>query len=413
MYVPEWRRLARIAANAVGTPCYLIAEGGICENLRKLESLETTVPLRHWLSMKSQPVEKLLHLACDSGMGIDVVSEFEFLAAMEVGYPEGRILINGVGKIRWLPRYRQKNLIVHFDSLAEVEGMVGMARDLNWRVGLRCAIPLRGRSSRVRGRLHWDQFGMTRDELASAVVTLKKAGVQVSGLHFHLQVLPRKVGDYRDAIERLAEIAEELAINPEYIDIGGGIPLDGEWTTEGVSLASQFDMDQFRDLLSRVPVALPSIQEIWMENGRFLSGSAGVLVIGVVEKKERDGITYLICDGGRVNHARLAAFERHELLLSPMQEGVRTPTLVCGPTCGAVDQLGLWELPESIRPGDLVIWSGAGAYHIPLETRFSAGLAPVVWFNSKDELEVIRGRESAGDWWGQWRVAALSVAATG
>jgi hypothetical protein len=50
-----------------------------------------------------------------------------------------------------------------------------------------------------------------------------------------------------------------------------------------------------------------------------------------------------------------------------------------------------------------VIWRGAGAYHIPLETRFSTGLAPVVWFNMMGEPEVIRDRETAQQWWCQWK----------
>lgn len=50
----------------------------------------------------------------------------------------------------------------------------------------------------------------------------------------------------------------------------------------------------------------------------------------------------------------------------------------------------------------VLIWPNAGAYLIPLETRFSFGLAPVVWFNQKDEAEVVRERETPGKWWSQW-----------
>jgi diaminopimelate decarboxylase len=260
-----------------------------------------------------------------------------------------------------------------------------------------------------RGYLRWDQFGMTKDEMRLALKTLGKAGVSVKGLHFHLQTVPRKVGDYRDAIEHLALAAEELEIDPEYIDIGGGVPVHGETTKDGISLAAQFDMTQFRRMLGRIPLALPSVRGVWMENGRFLSGPAGALVVTVLDKKERDDMTYLICDGGRVNHARMAATEIHEILLMPLQGGPRRLTVVCGPTCGAVDRLGRWDLPESVQPGDRLIWQGAGAYHIPLETRFSSGLAPVVWFDAKGDPEVIRERETAKEWWGHWKSPAKTL----
>lgn len=403
MFTQDWRYLAKQAADLVGTPCYVMAEASIRKNLDMLVALETTVPLRHWLSMKSQPVARLARTACELGLGIDVVSEYEFLAAREAGFPRNRILVNGVGKHLWLPRHRIENLVVHFDSLAEVHAMAGMARDLNWQVGLRCAIPIPPSPQAAKEYPRWDQFGMTRDEIQSAKELLASAGVAVSGLHFHLQTLPRKVGDYRDAIEHVAQMAEELNLEPEYLDIGGGIPVEGETAKDGTPLAAQFDMDQFRRMLGRIPLALPSVREIWLENGRFLSGPAGALVVTVVDRKDRDGMAFLICDGGRVNHARMAATETHEILVMPLQHGPRRKTVVCGPTCGAVDRLGRWDLPESIQPGDRLIWQGAGAYHIPLETRFSTGLAPVVWFNMKGEPEVIRERETAEEWWGQWK----------
>lgn len=404
MSTTDWRRLAKQAASVVGTPCYVLTESGIRENLDKLAALETSVPLKHWVSLKSQPVARLARTVAELGLGIDVVSEYELLAALATGVPNSRILVNGAGKQRWLPQYRIENLVVHFDSLAEVRAMASIARDLEWLVGLRCAIPLSAAPPAARGYTQWDQFGMTKDEIRSAIEVLAGAGVIVSGLHFHLQTVPRRVGDYRDAIEHVAQIAEELGLEPDYIDIGGGIPVEGERTKEGMPLAAHFDMDQFRRMLGRIPLALPSVRQVWLENGRFVSGPAGALVVTVLDKKDRDGVTYLICDGGRVNHARISAFEIHEVLLAPLQSGPLRSTVVCGPTCGAVDRLGRWELPGSIQPGDCVIWQGAGAYHIPLETRFSTGLAPVVWFNAKDELEVIRERETAQEWWGQWSV---------
>lgn len=43
--------------------------------------------------------------------------------------------------------------------------------------------------------------------------------------------------------------------------------------------------------------------------------------------------------------------------------------------------------------------SVARMYHIPLETRFSFGLTPVVWFGENDEPEIVRERETPGQWW--------------
>lgn len=400
--MPDWRLLADRARDIVGTPCYVMSEWSVREALVRLNALESSVRLRHWLSLKTQPVARLVQLVTELGLGIDVVSEYELAGAVAAGIPGNRILVNGVGKQHWLPRRRIQNLSVHFDSLAEVRQLAGLARDWNWRIGLRCAVPVLAAADTEHDSIGWDQFGMNVQEVRSAATLLAGAGVAVSGLHFHLHTSMRRVTDYGHALEFVAEIAHTTGIEPEYIDIGGGLPVAGETSLDGTSAVSTFDFGEFRDWLASIPSKLPSVAEVWLENGRFLTAPAGALVITVLDKKQRGDVAYLICDGGRVNHARMASIEKHEILLAPARKGSPRKTIVCGPTCSAVDRLGCWMLPESVEPGDRLIWLNAGAYHIPLETRFSTGLAPVVWFNERHEAEVIRTRETPVEWWEQW-----------
>ncbi len=372
------------------------------KSLARLQQLEQSVRLRHWVSLKTQPVAPLVHAAMELGLGIDVVSEFELAGAISSGVPAERILVNGVAKHAWLGGQRIPGLCVHFDSLAEVSALAESARKLRWRIGLRCAVPHTLHHEHGAGVDTWDQFGLTLDELHCACRMLAAAGVPVRGLHFHLHTNLQYAAEVAQALEYVAEVAAVARIEPEYIDIGGGLPIDGESPLHGVSAAATFSLAEFRGCLADVPALLPSVGEIWLENGRFLTGGAGALVLTVLDSKERGGSRYLICDGGRVNHARMASIEKHEIQIAPARAGALRETIVCGPTCSAVDRLGCWMLPESIRQGDRVIWLTAGAYHIPLETRFSVGLAPVVWFDGQLEPEVIRKRETAAQWWGQW-----------
>ena len=77
-------------------------------------------------------------------------------------------------------------------------------------------------------------------------------------------------------------------------------------------------------------------------------------------------------------------------------------TTVTGPTCKAFDRLARCPMPQSLKAGDVLLWLDAGAYHLPWETRFSHGLAAVLWHNGKKTC-VVRGHEEFTDWWGQWR----------
>lgn len=397
-YMIDWASLGRSARALAGTPCFLLSEQRVHIALTAQCGLESSLPLRHWLSLKTQPIRRLVDICRDRDIGVEVVSEFELAGALGSNVPPTAILVNGVGKQHWLPRYRVAGLTVHFDSLAEVRALAGMARALAWRVGLRCAVP-----QSVNGLAPvWDQFGIVAEEVPVAVAILADGGVPVRGLHVHLDTNVAHASRYGRALAHFQQVCVLARLEPEYLDVGGGLPIAGERPREGPRAASTFDLEEFRNVLQSIPDLFPSVCEVWLENGRFLTGAAGALVVTVLDRKERGGRTYLICDGGQTNHARLAATEVHDILLEPNRGGPERETVVCGPTCGAVDRLGCWMLPESISPGDMLIWLNAGAYHIPLETRFSFGLAPVVWVDENDKLEVVRERETPEQWWSQW-----------
>jgi diaminopimelate decarboxylase len=394
----DWSELGRQAHRVAGSPCFVFAERTAILALTTLQRLKAPVPMRHWLSFKTQPIARLVRAALEWGLGIEVASEFELAAALAAGVPPSAILVNGVGKQHWLPRYRIAGLTVHFDSPAEVHALTGMARALAWRVGIRGAIP-RSTDGLVS---EWDQFGMTSQEMVEAAAVMLGAKVPVRGLHFHLHTNVAHASEYRRGLEHFQQLCMGAHLEPRYLDIGGGLPIAGERPHDQSGAAGTFHIEEFRDVLRSIPDMFPSVREIWLENGRFLTGAAGALVVTVLDKKERGGRTYLICDGGRVNHARLAAYEVHHIILEPNRGGPERETVVCGPTCGAIDRLGCWSLPTSVAPGDMIIWLNAGAYHIPLETRFSFGLAPVVWFNEHNEPQVVRERETPDEWWRQW-----------
>jgi len=74
-----------------------------------------------------------------------------------------------------------------------------------------------------------------------------------------------------------------------------------------------------------------------------------------------------------------ATWERHRVipLTARRRGGVRT--ILSGPTCMAFDNLGVHDLPSSVREGDAVLCTEAGAYQMSWETRFARGLEAVVW----------------------------------
>src|SRR5579862_9370705 len=99
-----WKAIVREALGLAESPFYLFSVDPIQQALAELETIGQglSVPIRHWLSCKTQPVRPLLRWWRAQGRPIEVVSEFELLAALREGFPPEQILVNGPAKQRWL-----------------------------------------------------------------------------------------------------------------------------------------------------------------------------------------------------------------------------------------------------------------------------------------------------------------------
>ena len=393
--LPEfWALRVRAAAARWPTPFYLAAWEPVEPALVELARIEMQYPLRHWLSVKTQPLKPLLRSWAARGWGAEVVSEFELRAAIAEGFTPQNILVNGVAKHTWLSRCLVPGLNVHIDSVAEASQIGPWARQLDWRLGIRLHVVEEFDPDEPKFGGH---FGMSQHEAKHALDLLNEQGVKVSGLHFHLHSNVESADTYRRALGEAAQFCDSAKWQPEYVDTGGGLPDPG--VTEGVD--AQY-LSSLGRAVNEFALRLGCVREVWMEHGRFVTGRSAVLVLRVCDSKRRPECRYLICDGGRTNHALISDWESHPLFVLPERNGPTVLTTVSGPTCMAFDHLARLPLPNDVAIGDLVVWTHAGAYHVPWETRFSRGLCRVVWCPLGGELELARDEESFDDWWGQW-----------
>ena len=112
-----WRSLTRPLLRQHSTPFYLFSITPIEEALGELDSHFGHLPVRHWLSCKTQPLRPLLQWWRRQGRGIEVVSEFEFLAALQEGFPPppaDRVSPHGC----WCNRFSRRRDSLHQKALS-------------------------------------------------------------------------------------------------------------------------------------------------------------------------------------------------------------------------------------------------------------------------------------------------------
>jgi diaminopimelate decarboxylase len=332
-------------------------------------------------------------------MNIEVVSEFELLAAKREGFTPRQILVNGPAKHHWLRKHPLPELSVNFDSTDEANELLALARRLNWRVGVRC---LTDEEFDPESPALPTQFGLAPNEAVSLLKKLKQSDVRLETIHFHLRTNVPSPEVYGRALQQVAALCRAAKFEPRYVDVGGGLPPPHTLSRDGRRFDSRFSIEKLGKVLGYMRSQFPTMREFWLENGRFVSARSGALIVKILDVKERRGLRQLICDGGRTMNALVSNWEQHRIIPLANRRGPSRLTAVCGPTCMAFDQLACCLLPASLRASDHLLWLDAGAYHIPWETRFSHGLANVLW-HDEEGVRLIRKRETFGSWWGEWR----------
>jgi diaminopimelate decarboxylase len=408
-----WKRLVREALSlSPATPLYIFSAQPIAERIAELDSelkvagfrsvpeaQPEKITVRHWLSCKTQPVAPLLRWWHEQGMPIEVVSEFELRAALAEGFAPENILLNGPAKHSWLPQFKLRGLSVNFDSPAELAVLLPLAKEFNWRCGVRLNT---SEEFDPETPQFPTQFGFTPDEAATAIKKILRAKVRLETVHFHLRTNLSSAQIYSRAIAEVAEVCRAAKFSPLHLDIGGGLPVRHVLTRGGKVFDGEFGLRSFAEMLRQSAKLFPGLREIWLENGRWMSAGSGALAVKILDMKERRGLRQLICDGGRTMNALTSLWEQHRILTMPERSGAETLTAIHGPTCMAFDQLARIPLPRSLRAGDHIVWLEAGAYHIPWETRFSHGHA-AVWWHDEAGLRLVRERQGFEDFWNQWR----------
>jgi len=389
-----WRRRVEASVSEVGTPVLVFAEEPIVAQMDRLAEVLEALPVRHWWSFKTLPLLPAVRAWRRLGHGVEVVSKFELRAVLEAGVPPIEVLVNGPAKHTWLSDVRVQGLRVNFDSLAEVRALAPIAAARSWSVGLRIHTST---ETNFEYRDVDAQFGMRGDELVSARRILSREGVQPEVLHFHLRTNLPEARLFRDAAMEALACVGEMGWLPRVLDLGGGMPPEGVKSRKGSALDAGFSLASFREACVQIRAKHRFLEALWMENGRWIAAPAGVLAVQVLDVKDDRGVRTLICDGGRTLQAMVATWEQHRLFPLQRRGGATTRTLVCGPTCMAFDNLGIHELPRTVRAGDILIWMDAGAYQMSWETRFSHGLGGVTW-SSGSSLEIVRNQEPFSDW---------------
>lgn len=337
-------------------PSYVYSKDALVENTKQLKQLQSVD--RFFYAMKANANMDVLKTFRSQGLGFECVSIGEVEEVFEL-FPE----INPQ-EVLFTPNFAPRDeysrafdygINVTLDNIYPLQKWPEEFK--NKTIFLRIDPGHgHGHHDHVKtGGVH-SKFGIPRFEIPEVKSIVEDLDITVKGLHAHIGSGIKDPTQWKNTALILHDVAEELG-GVEVLDLGGGFGI-----RENDTQAS-LNMKQVDELLSQFKEAHPEY-ELWVEPGRYLTATAGVLLASVTQLKGKGSVKYIGIDTGMNSFIRPSLYgARHTIVnLSKLDKESSQVVNIVGPICESGDKLGIDRLFPESEEGDVILIANTGAY---------------------------------------------------
>ena len=376
-------------ADGAGTPAYVYNADVIRRQYRALDDALSPVPHRIAYAVKANSNLAVLRILRDLGAGADIVSGGELARALAAGFEPERIVFSGVGKTdEELTAAVEAGIgHVHLESTSELAALGRIVSRLGrpLRVGIRVNPDVTADThpfiATGQGGI---KFGVPVDQVVPLALAVREhplLTLDTIAMHIGSQLLdPRP---YAEGIARLLDLVDRLCEagveTIRSLDVGGGI---------GIRYREEQPMSPAALASTIIPLVRPSGLTVVLEPGRYLVGSAGVLLTTVLSRKHSGGKDLVIVDAGMNDLVRPSHYMAYHEMVEVEQRGRPGAEVdVVGPVCETGDFLARDRTLPGLDRGERIAVLGAGAYGFVMASNYNTRPRPA-------EVVVDGGR-----WW--------------
>lgn len=387
------------------TPFHLYDEAGIRRTARSLAAaFSWNNGFREYYAVKACPNPFILKILKEEGCGVDCASMTELKLAEALGFRGDAIMFSSNETPAEEYEYARKldaiiNLddITHIDFLAKHGGLPERIC-LRYNPGGELLI-----GSVYMGQPDVSKFGMTKQQIFSAVQRLKQLGVKRFGLHALLasnaadnNYYPANAGILFDLA---AELRRKLDAELFMVNLSGGIGIPylpeqamPDIQTIGASIRETFGKRMSGEGLGGVALAT--------ELGRFMTGPHGCLVTRAIHKKHIYK-EYIGVDACAVNLMRPAIYDAyHHITVAGKEDALCDHVYdVVGSLCENNDKFAVDRALPQIDDGDFVVIHDTGAHGYSMGYNYNGKLKSAeILLHEDGSFEMIRRAETVKDY---------------
>jgi diaminopimelate decarboxylase len=386
------------------TPFHIYDEKGIRENARALkDAFSWAEGFREFFAVKACPNPHILKITKSEGFGADCSSMAELVMSERMGLAGEQIMFtsNDTPSAEYV-KAKQLGAIINLDDITHIDFLAKHA-------GLPELISFRYNPGKLRegnliiGKPQEAKYGFTREQLFQGYRTVRDRGVKRFGLHAMIASnelnLDYHIETARMLFDLIADIAKELGIRFEFVNLGGGfgIPYKLDQTAIDWQRLGRGVRDTYE---TKVKARGLHPLKLYMESGRAIMGPYGWLVSRVLHLKHtyKD---FVGLDACMSNLMRPGLYGAYHHITAVGKESLPADRVydVTGSLCENNDKFAIDRSLPRIDEGDLLVIHDTGAHGYSMGFNYNGKLRSAELLLKPDgSVQQIRRAETLDDY---------------
>ena len=354
-----------------GTPGYCYSYNQLKKNILKFQRNFNKIKPLICFAVKANNNIKILNEISRLGLGADVVSKGELIAALKSKIHPQKIVFSGVGKSYDEIEFaaKKKILLINAESQSEIETILKVSKKINRRVdiGLRFNPNVDAKTiSQITTGKDTNKFGLAGKELIKLINTYKNSkflNLKCLSVHIGSQIMSHI--PYVKMLKAIQRVIDKSNFHFEYIDLGGGMGINYGKNTQTLNYKKYCD-----EISKFIKI---NDTKIIFEPGRSIIGNAGYLLTKIIYIKKTDKINFIIVDAGMNNLIRPALYNAFHKIIPAKRSGNKISKRhdFVGPICETTDKFLSLKSYQKLNEGDYIVICDVGAYGRVLSSNYN------------------------------------------
>ncbi len=386
------------------TPFHIYDEQAIRQNIRNLQKAFAWAPrFREQFAVKALPNPRIIEILHEEGAGTDCSSLPELLLSDISGVKgEEIILTSNDTPANEFQKAIELGAIINLDDISHLDFLeknAGLPKILCFRYNPGDLVE----GNDIIGKPTEAKYGLTHDQLIEGYRRAKEKGVKRFGLHTMVASNERRTEAFLLTAKLMftlaCELKEKLAIEVEFVNLGGGFGIPYRPEEEPLNLIEIGEgiHKLYQEMM--LPAGLDKVA-IMTESGRAITGPAGWLVSTAIHEKKTYKV-YIGLDSCMANLMRPAMYGAyHHITIAGKENAPLDHTYdVTGSLCENNDKFAVDRKLPKIDIGDLVIIHDTGAHGSAMGFNYNGKLwCAELLLRTDGSIELIRRAQTIEDY---------------